>query len=71
MTHHLYVCKKDSPALAEHLAFRNYLRKHPEEVRTYEQIKRELAQTANSREEYTEGKTEFVQRILRKAGHSS
>ncbi|MBM7837186.1 GrpB-like predicted nucleotidyltransferase (UPF0157 family) [Alkalihalobacillus xiaoxiensis] len=71
MTHHLYVCPKNSPALSEHLAFRDYLRKHPEEVKIYEQIKRELAKTAGSREEYTDGKTEFVQGILRKAWHSS
>lgn len=68
MTHHLYVCSKNSPALAEHLAFRDYLREHPEEVKRYEQLKRELSQTVNNREAYTDGKTEFVQGILRKAG---
>ncbi len=28
--HHLYVCPADSPELKRHIAFRNYLRTHPE-----------------------------------------
>ena len=32
-THHLYVCPQDSKELKRHLAFRNYLRKHPNTVK--------------------------------------
>lgn len=28
--HHLYVCTEDSPELRRHIAFRDYLRSHPE-----------------------------------------
>ncbi|MCA1057689.1 GrpB family protein [Rossellomorea aquimaris] len=66
MAHHLYVCHKDSKELARHLAFRDYMRDNPQAVIEYEQIKRRLANTVTSRDSYTEGKTEFINRILRK-----
>ena len=42
-THHLYVCPQDSKELKRHLAFRNYLRKHPNIVKEYGKIKKEVA----------------------------
>lgn len=39
-THHLYVCPQDSKE-QRHLAFRNYLRKHPNTVKEYGKIKKE------------------------------
>ena len=36
--HHLYVCPEDSPELRRHIAFRDYLRAHPEAVREYSRI---------------------------------
>ena len=33
--HHLYVCPQDSKELKRHLAFRNYLRNHPNTVKEY------------------------------------
>ena len=42
-THHLYVCPQDSKELKRHLAFRNYLRKHPNTVKEYGKIKKEAA----------------------------
>lgn len=42
-THHLYVCPKDSPELKRHIAFRDYLRSHPEAVKEYSRIKEEGA----------------------------
>ena len=66
--HHLYVCPQDSPALREHIAFRDYLRAHPDAVRRYETLKRELAiRFRDDRPAYSEGKTEFVRSILAKA----
>lgn len=46
------------------MAFRDYLRQHPDEAKAYEVLKKNLAATVNTREEYTEGKTEFVESIL-------
>lgn len=64
--HHLYVCSLDSKELKRHLAFRDYLRQHPDDAKAYEVLKKSLAATVNTREEYTEGKTGFVESILEK-----
>ena len=37
--HHLYVCPEDSDELARHIAFRNWLRSHPDEAKVYSDIK--------------------------------
>lgn len=71
MEHHLYVSNKDSAELARQLLFRNYLRDNPEAVVEYEQIKTDLAKTAKDRASYTEGKTKFVNEILKKQGNNS
>lgn len=42
-THHLYVCTQSSQELHRHIAFRDYLRTHPEAVCQYSQIKLEAA----------------------------
>ncbi len=41
--HHLYVCPEDSLELKRHLAFRDYLRAHPEAVNEYSKVKVEAA----------------------------
>ena len=38
-THHLYVCPQDSADLHRHIAFRDYLRTHPEAVQRYSEVK--------------------------------
>jgi GrpB-like predicted nucleotidyltransferase (UPF0157 family) len=66
VAHHLYVCPQDSPELARHIAFRDYLRSHPDAVEAYGKLKQDLArQFPDDRITYTEGKTEFVQAIYR------
>ncbi len=67
MEHHLYVCNKDSKELARHLAFREYLRDHPEAIIEYEQLKKDLAKNAKDRTNYSLGKTNFITKILEKA----
>jgi GrpB-like predicted nucleotidyltransferase (UPF0157 family) len=67
MEQNLYVCDKNSKELARHLAFRDYLRGHPEAVKEYELLKMVLVKAVQDRTEYTEGKNEFVDRILRMA----
>lgn len=41
--HHLYVCPRNSPELHRHLTFRDYLRSHPEAVKTYSAVKEAAA----------------------------
>lgn len=65
IAHHLYVCSKDNEELKRHLAFRNFLREHPKVAAEYELLKRNLAKNAKTRAAYTEGKSAFVERILR------
>ena len=42
--HHLYVCPRDSRELRRHIAFREYLRSHPEAAAQYGRVKTEAAQ---------------------------
>ena len=59
--HHLYLCPEGSPALANHLVVRDYLREHPSEARAYAELKKRLAsQFADDIEGYVEGKTRFL-----------
>ena len=67
--HHLYVCPKDSVELKRQIAFRNYLRSHPEAVREYSQIKEEGARIyPNDIEKYIEHKTSFIEKIYTEIG---
>jgi GrpB-like predicted nucleotidyltransferase (UPF0157 family) len=66
--HHLYVCPPESGEYRRHIAFRDYLRAHPESAGAYGELKRRLAeQYRDDREGYNEGKHEFVSEILRRA----
>jgi len=62
---HLYVCTADSPELARHLAFRDYLRTHPPQARAYAELKRSLAaQFRYDRDAYSRSKAAFVEQAL-------
>lgn len=68
---HLHVVEIGSYFWRRHLAFRDYLRLHPESAREYGELKTLLAtECGTDRERYTDLKTEFVQRIERLAGIS-
>ena len=43
MTHHLYVCPRDSRELHRHVTFRNFLKSHPEAVKQYSTVKETAA----------------------------
>ncbi|AOR24332.1 GrpB family protein [Clostridium taeniosporum] len=43
MQHHLYVCPENSKELKRHILFRDYLRKHKEDVIRYSKVKEEAA----------------------------
>ena len=63
-THHLHLVPFGSNLWRERLAFRDYLREHPDVARDYAALKRELAERYRfDREAYTEAKGPFVTRI--------
>ena len=43
MTHHLYVCPRNSRELQRHITFRDFLRNHPEAAKQYGQVKEAAA----------------------------
>lgn len=66
MPYHLYVCPKDGRGYPEHIAFRDYLRNHPEAVKAYGELKMRLAeQFRTDITGYMNGKHEFVQKTLK------
>ncbi len=66
--HHLYVCPPHSQPFQRHLAFRDYLRAHPETVKEYEQLKRALALCyGGDRDAYVRAKTDFIENVVRQA----
>ena len=67
--HHLYVCAEDSEELRRHVAFRDYLRSHPEAVREYARIKREGAVLhPYDIDGYIAHKAPFIERVYRELG---
>jgi GrpB-like predicted nucleotidyltransferase (UPF0157 family) len=71
-THHIHLCVIGSEHERRHLAFRDYLRNHPQVADEYVVLKRSLAAahggaTAESRERYSLAKTDFVTSILQQA----
>ena len=66
-THHLHMVETSSPFFRNHILFRDYLRSHPAEAQRYEKLKRRLAEEHEfNRDAYTEGKTRFVESVLKK-----
>ena len=66
--HHLYVCTVENVEYKRHIMFRNYLRNHPEDAKMYGDLKLKLAkQFQNDRAAYTNGKSAFVNEILKRA----
>jgi GrpB-like predicted nucleotidyltransferase (UPF0157 family) len=65
--HHLYVCARDCAELKRHIAFRDYLRSHPEAVREYSRIKEEGAKLyPDDMDKYIEYKSPLIQQIYEK-----
>jgi GrpB-like predicted nucleotidyltransferase (UPF0157 family) len=70
--HHLYVCPERSLGLLNPLAVRDHLLIHPETARAYGDLKKSLAaEFPYDIESYVTGKTDFILKILRKAGFTS
>ena len=65
---HVHIVETTSDFWRRHIAFRDYLRRHPEACAEYAALKRRLAaEFGSDREGYTEAKTEFITRIERVA----
>lgn len=67
----VHVWGPDSPEVARHLIFRDYLRKTPADVELYAKVKREAAEqtvlAGDSLTEYTKRKEKTIQEILGRA----
>ena len=67
--HHLYVCPEDSQELRRHIAFRDYLKTHPDAVREYSCIKEEGAELyPDDIDRYIEHKSPFIEKIYAEIG---
>jgi GrpB-like predicted nucleotidyltransferase (UPF0157 family) len=67
-TFHLHVCVAGGSDEIRHLALRDYLRAHPDEVARYEARKRDLvARHPADRPAYIEGKADYVAALERRA----
>jgi GrpB-like predicted nucleotidyltransferase (UPF0157 family) len=66
-SHHVHVTELQGE-MWQRLAFRDYLRAHPEEAETYDRLKRRLAaEHQMDREAYTAAKSAYVESVMRKA----
>ncbi|MBB4846247.1 GrpB-like predicted nucleotidyltransferase (UPF0157 family) [Paucibacter oligotrophus] len=72
-SHHLHCFAAGSAEVGRHLAFRDYLRSHPDEAQAYGLLKQALAQRFADDEgaRYVEGKTDFIRQVLAKAAGPS
>ena len=67
-THHIHVVEWNSIAWNNYINFRDYLNAFPEYAKEYDDLKKKLAlEFANNRGNYTAGKQEFIDRILKQA----
>ncbi len=66
--HHLYVCDIHSKELRRHIAFREYLREHPEDAMKYSELKvRLVKEHSGDRELYITGKDYLVKELVEKS----
>jgi GrpB-like predicted nucleotidyltransferase (UPF0157 family) len=66
--HHLYVCPPRSAEFRRHMAFRDYLRAHPEDAKIYGDLKIALAERfREDRPAYNTAKGEFVAQLTSRA----
>ena len=64
----VHVFEAGSPEVERHLAFRDYLARHPETARAYGDLKKDLAERfPEDMEAYMDGKDAFVKRVEREA----
>lgn len=67
-THHIHFYEMGNTEIERHLAFRNYLRTHPDALKKYGSLKKELSQRfSRDIEAYISGKEQLVSEIEKKA----
>lgn len=60
-THHIHIYELENPKIERHLAFRDNLREHPDDVKKYGNLKEELSQRfPNDIKSYINGKEQLV-----------
>ena len=65
---HVHMFPARHPDVRNHLAFRDYLRAHPDAAQDYERLKRKLASKyRDDRRTYTDAKAEFINMIIETA----
>jgi GrpB-like predicted nucleotidyltransferase (UPF0157 family) len=68
LPHNLYVCPPRSVEFQRHIAFRDYLRAHPEDAKAYGDLKIALAKRfRDNRDAYIAGKDGFVKDLTSRA----
>lgn len=69
---HLHLVERSSEFWQTHILFRDFLLAHPDRAQAYEQLKQELSlQYRDNRDAYTAAKHDFIQAVLRDAGHQA
>lgn len=67
-TYYIHIEKINSQLWKNHILFRDYLRKHKEAVKEYNELKEKLAEKhKDDRDAYTIEKAIFIQKILKKS----
>ena len=69
-THFIHVVLTDSEQWRDYILFRDYLNQHADTAKAYESLKLSLAEAAPvdaGREQYLQGKKDFIAAVLRKA----
>ena len=69
MTHHLYVCPKDSKELFKHITFRDFLKNNPALAAEYSKVKEQAAVLyPDDIDKYMEFKSEIIEKIYKRCG---
>ncbi|USK64533.1 GrpB family protein [Peribacillus frigoritolerans] len=67
-THHIHMFQNGHEEIARHLAFRDYLRAHPDEAQEYSRLKQRLAaEFPDDIKGYVNGKNDFIKKVDEKA----
>ena len=67
MTHHLYVCPKDSKELFKHITFRDFLKNNPALAAEYSKVKEQAAVLyPDDIDKYMEFKSKIIEKIYKK-----
>jgi GrpB-like predicted nucleotidyltransferase (UPF0157 family)/GNAT superfamily N-acetyltransferase len=68
-THHVHVFAQNNPDIERHIKFRDWMRTHPEDIKAYADLKKDLAtRFPEDSFSYWIGKEDFITKIYKKAG---